>query len=136
MPTVFIETNIRSVFIHTFFANKKRVTDLDIRNLIEKTLDRKNPREWYYALMDYGSFLKKTENHSKKSAQYAKQSPFAGSNRELRAKIVRFVLEKPHATAKDLSKTLKSPLKNIELNVDNLIHEGFLRKMRTKLTVK
>ena len=46
-PTVFIETNIRTVFIHFFFKDKERIDDKDILKLVEKTLDTENPREWY-----------------------------------------------------------------------------------------
>src|SRR5579872_3425524 len=62
-PTVFIETNIRTVFIYFFFYDKinKRmlIHDKEILPLVEKTVDQDNPRAWYYALMDYGVLLKK-----------------------------------------------------------------------------
>jgi len=57
-PTVFIETNIRRVFIHYFFYDMVYVKDSEIFPLVEKTLDTSNPRVWYYALMDYGVMLK------------------------------------------------------------------------------
>lgn len=57
-PHVFIETNIRTVFVYHFFPKKKAVSDTDILKLVEHTLDTKNPRQWYWALMDYGSYLK------------------------------------------------------------------------------
>ena len=44
--SVFIETNIRSVFIHHYFKNSEDIPDSEIVPLIERTLDRKNPREW------------------------------------------------------------------------------------------
>ena len=59
VPTVFIETNIRAVFIHTFFGDRTDVSDKEILPLIEQMLDRKDPRKWYWALMDYGVMLKK-----------------------------------------------------------------------------
>jgi len=54
-PTVFLETNSRRVFLHVFFAGRQRVKDSDILPLVETTLDREKPRQWYYALMDYGA---------------------------------------------------------------------------------
>src|SRR3989338_3885267 len=42
-PTVFIETNIRTVFIYSFFKNKEDIRDKDIFPLIEKTLDKDDP---------------------------------------------------------------------------------------------
>src|ERR1700757_4849513 len=58
-PALFIETNVRAVYIHHFFASHELVDDRDIRELLEKTIDRKHPREFYWALMDYGNYLKK-----------------------------------------------------------------------------
>ncbi len=84
-PVVVIETNIRTVFIHSFFKDEKDVHDKDILPLIEKTLDTKKPRDWYYALMDYGTMLKKTQiNPSRRSKHYSKQSPFKGSNQDFK----------------------------------------------------
>ena len=42
-PSVFIETNIRRVFIHFFFPELDKVKDSDILPLVEQTLDRANP---------------------------------------------------------------------------------------------
>ncbi|UCB44399.1 MAG: A/G-specific adenine glycosylase, partial [Spirochaetota bacterium] len=84
-PTVFIETNIRQVFIHFFFKHREKVHDCEIFPLVEKTLDRENPREWYYALMDYGAMLKRhVGNLGIKSSKYRKYTPFEGSIRQIR----------------------------------------------------
>lgn len=98
IPSIFIETNIRTVFIYFFFngplSSARKVSDDDIRALIEKTIDKKNPREWYYALYDYGAMLKAGENKSlhARSTHYKKQSKFAGSNRELRSLILKTLI--------------------------------------------
>jgi A/G-specific adenine glycosylase len=92
-PSVFIETNIRRVFIHFFFQDKKDIQDKEIIPLVEKTLDHENPRHWYYALMDYGAMLKKQgSNPNRKSAHYSRQAPFEGSNRQARGAILRHLL--------------------------------------------
>ncbi len=89
-PAVFIETNIRKVFIHHFLADRAEVDDSELLPLIRDTLDYENPREWYYALMDYGSFLSTViTNPNTKSKHYVKQSKFAGSDREIRGRILR-----------------------------------------------
>lgn len=95
LPTVFIETNVRRVFIHEFFKDQKNITDEDIRVLVQKTLVRDNPREWYYALMDYGAFLVKElkENPNRVGATYRKQATFKGSRREVRGIIIRLLLK-------------------------------------------
>ncbi len=132
IPHPFIETNIRSVFIHFFFNDKKDVNDKMLMPLITETLDRKNPREWYYALMDYGVMLKKLhKNPSRKSKHYTKQSSFKGSNRELRSLILKHVLENSGITLNQITKAIKHPLieKNPQLlteNIADLQKEGFI----------
>ncbi len=98
IPRPFIETNIRSVYIHHFFKNTDRaIDDLEILPIIEQTLDMENPRDWYYALMDYGVFLKKTyKNPSRKSQHHVKQSAFKGSRRELRAALLHHIALSPN----------------------------------------
>jgi A/G-specific adenine glycosylase len=94
VPTIFIETNIRTVFIHCFFADKQDIDDKDILPLVQATLDTENPREWYYALMDYGVMLKKTlPNPSRKSKHHQKQSKFEGSDRQVRGKIIKLLTQ-------------------------------------------
>ncbi len=94
MPTVFIETNIRSVFIHHFYSNEDLVHDNRIESLVAATVDHLNPREWYYALMDYGVMLKQTTaNPSRKSKHHIKQSKFEGSDRQIRGAIIRYLTE-------------------------------------------
>ncbi len=130
-PTVFIETNIRSVFIQYFFENNERVDDQDIIPLIEKTLDSKNPKEWYYALMDYGAMLKSNgTNPSRKSKHYSKQSRFEGSNRQLRGKILKLLLKKSQ-TIFSLTKLLKKDQKIIKKNLIQMKKEGFLLRKGT-----
>lgn len=142
IPYPFIETNIRSVFIHFFFPEIekregkkacKKISDDQIMPFIEEALRdpkiKKNPREWYYALMDYGSMLKKTlPNPSRRSAHHVKQKPFKGSNRELRSSILKFVLEKPRSYAEIFGKFKKKkvPTTSIRKNLADLTKEGFI----------
>lgn len=106
-PVVFIETNIRSVFIHEFFDDKNDLHDNQILPLIEQTLDHKNPRKWYWALVDYGVHLKKTTaNPSRKSTHHVRQTKFEGSNRQIRGKILKLLLLHTQMTYKDLVHTV------------------------------
>lgn len=126
-PTVFIETNIRSVFIHFFFKNRDDVTDTEITTLVKKTLDTKNPREWYFALMDYGTYLKKTEkNPSRKSRHYTKQSKFEGSNRQLRGQILKLKLVNSKIASSKIAKVLNVDLPKIKAIVNQLFNEGLM----------
>lgn len=96
-PLLFVETNIRTVYIEHFFRGQQKVSDADILELLAATLDRGNPREFYWALMDYGTHLKKTVgNAGRASKAYAKQSRFAGSNRQIRGHVLRLLAERPH----------------------------------------
>lgn len=89
-PTVFIETNIRRAILHHFFAEQEEVPDRDVREIAERVLDRKRPRDWYYALMDYGTALRRSvPNPNRRSKHYSKQSTFSGSLREARGAVVR-----------------------------------------------
>jgi A/G-specific adenine glycosylase len=91
-PVPFIETNVRTVYIHHFFADKEGVDDKDILPLVEETLDHEHPREWCWALMDYGVQLKRTVgNASRSSKHYTKQSEFHGSKRQIRGQVLRLL---------------------------------------------
>jgi A/G-specific adenine glycosylase len=93
---IFIETNIRAVMLHFFFRDRKEIPDREILPLLEKHLDKKNPRRWYWALMDYGAALKKlTPNPGRRSAHYVRQSAFKGSFRHLRGSLLKALLLKP-----------------------------------------
>lgn len=129
-PTVFIETNIRSVFIHTFFhASKKGVTDKEIIALVEQTLDHDNPREWYYALMDYGVYLKKNiPNPSRRSKHYTKQSKFEGSDRQIRGKIIKLLIEKKTIKYNALIDLMQDDVSRVQAIIDGLIHESLIHK--------
>lgn len=138
IPHPFIETNIRSVYIHFFFKDSKRkISDKELLPLIEKTLDHKKPREWYYALMDYGSYLKKKAyNPSRKSTHHVKQSKFKGSNRELRAQILQMIVESPSTIEKVQTKLPSTPEHSIEKNLLDLVYEGFLEKKNAIYSVR
>ncbi|MDB5237543.1 MAG: A/G-specific adenine glycosylase [Parcubacteria group bacterium] len=87
---VFIETNLRTVVLHEFFSDKKSVSDAEILAILAEAFPKGKSREWYAALMDYGSYLKRSGvKVNAKSATYAKQSSFAGSGRQARGAILK-----------------------------------------------
>jgi A/G-specific adenine glycosylase len=129
MPSVFIETNIRRVFIHHFFQDRVDVHDNEIMPLVEVTLDRKNPRDWYYALMDYGSQLKKEmENPNKKSAHYTRQRPFEGSDRKIRGAILKVLMVKTSMTEEAIIIAVGSEKERVKKILTDLVKEGFIVK--------
>lgn len=92
-PAVFVETNIRTVVLHHFFAGSAAVADAQIAAVVAQTLDQQNPRQWYWALMDYGTHLKRqTRGQLERAQAYRRQSRFAGSRRQLRGQIVRLLI--------------------------------------------
>lgn len=99
-PEIMIETNIRSVFLYHFFPHKKKIPDSKIVPYMELCINKRNPRAWYWTLMDYGAYLKQTvPNPSRRSAHHVRQKPFKGSNREIRGAILRaFVARRRLAT--------------------------------------
>lgn len=127
-PVVFIETNIRRVFIHHFFADQTAVPDRDILPLVDQTLDRHRPRQWYYALMDYGAYLATTvPNPNRRSRHYVRQSKFEGSDRQIRGAIVRLLLEFPVLTAQDVVNRFPGqPPDRIIKILDQLTKEGLI----------
>ena len=112
LPGVYLETNVRTVFLHHYFPDIEGVPDRELVPLVEAACPagggdaasgcapfavpedaEDTPRSWYYALLDYGAYLKKTlPNPSRRSREYSRQSKFEGSRRQKRAHIVRMLL--------------------------------------------
>ncbi len=127
-PVVFIETNIRRVFIHHFFPRRREVRDEEIIPLLEKSLSRNHSREWYWALMDYGSALaKQTVNPNRRSARHRPQPAFEGSLREMRGKIVRLITAERSLSRAKLDSLLGTGAR-IEKSLVALVKEGILEE--------
>jgi len=127
IPNAFIETNIRAVFLFFFFKDETDVHDADIMEAVEATMDRADPRSWYYALMDYGSSLKKrVVNPNRKSRHYAKQSRFSGSLRQARGAIIRHLGKKGNATLQTIATAEGLPFERIEEAARSLVSEGMV----------
>lgn len=136
-PHVFIETNIRTVYIHHFFPESEElVDDKVLMPIIEATLDTKNPREWYWALMDYGSFLKTSGvKIHRNSAQYKKQSPLKGSVREVRGAIIKVLTNGPH-TAITLRKKVSFDTPRFNTALAQLVAENLIEKKGNTYQIK
>ncbi|MFC1477272.1 A/G-specific adenine glycosylase [candidate division KSB1 bacterium] len=127
--TVFIETNIRTVYIYFFFRNRDGIHDNDILPCVEKTLDRENPRRWYYALMDYGVLLKKARSDpGRKSIHYRKQSPFKGSDREIRGQIIRLLTPGTILSESKILSIIDREPERVRTILSGLRDEGFIVK--------
>jgi A/G-specific adenine glycosylase len=130
LPAVVVETNIRAVYIHFFFKDQEKVADELLIPLIETTMDQDHPREWFNALMDYGTKLKASiENPTRRSKQYSKQSRFEGSNRQIRGAVLTAL-----AQGKDLAELRWNP-ERITAVLSDLIQEGLIKETATGYTL-
>jgi A/G-specific adenine glycosylase len=137
IPTIFIETNIRTVFIHTFFNKKDQVTDQKLMPLIAATVDQRDPRSWYYALMDYGVYLKKLyKNPSRKSAHYTKQSQFKGSDRQMRGKIIKILTQESPMTEEQLLAILDCEALRLKKIIEQLTAEQMITRINNLFLIQ
>ena len=160
-PAIFIETNIRRVFIQFFFPRaRKAVTDVAIERYMECTINKKHPREWYWALMDYGAAMATRKqdgeifkNPNQKSAHYKKQCAFRGSDREARGKIVRYLLTQRMKSGNgqmdgermkmintfsmsDITKITNIPNERLHGILSRLVKEGFIIEKGNSFSIK
>ncbi|KAK2144017.1 hypothetical protein LSH36_793g01035 [Paralvinella palmiformis] len=126
--TLFIDTNIRRVYIYYFLFQQKDITDREIMYYVKLTLDSVQPAKWYNALMDAGSILGKLlpENPNSKSRKYCKQSSFEGSIRQLRGAIVRKLVMHHSLHIDELAHILHISENRIQYVIDTLQKEGML----------
>ena len=132
-PVIFIETNIRQVFIDHFFADQELVDDRQILALVEATLPASDYRVWYWALMDYGSHLKQISgNAARRSASYSRQTTFQGSLRQLRGQVIKRLTEQPQ-TLQQLQSALTD--ERLAAVVDTLVSEQLITKHGRQLRI-
>lgn len=134
----FLETNIRRVFLHHFFPRRCQVSDARVLSKIASVLPRRNIREWYYALMDYGAgALREIENPNRRSAQYTRQSAFAGSNRELRGRALAAVIAAGGGSAGELLRhaDIRVPLPRFRAVLEELVVEELVRKVNRRFAL-
>lgn len=128
-PTPFIETNIRTVYLHHFFPGSVSVSDREIKDRVTETIPDEtmdvDARTWFWALMDYGSYLKtQGSNHLTSSRHYRKQAPLKGSVREVRGRIVKVLIERPLAID-ELRQAVMGD-ERFEVALQGLEHDGLI----------
>ncbi len=136
IPVVFIETNIRAVYLYYFFRDLGKVSDRELEPYVEQTLDRRNPRRWYNALMDYGVYLKKNQgNPARASAHYARQTPFEGSLRQVRGAVLRRLLEGKPLSDRELYETIPYSSSRVEEAILGLEKDRLVSKNGSLVTI-
>ncbi len=137
LPVVFIETNIRRVFIHYFFPGTDSVGDDEILPLAGRALCRENPRVWYWALMDLGASLKKSiPNPNRRSVHYTRQSAFEGSDRQIRGQVLKMLVLREKMTPASLIRELGDDRVRVRKILAGLEEEGFIRKTGRSLALE
>lgn len=138
---VYLETNVRAVVLHELFAGREGVADRELVPVVEATCPpdggfasdpADDPRSWYYAMLDYGAYLKRTcPNPARRSKAHVRQSRFEGSRRQKRAALVRALLSAgvPRSAA-DLARAVEDegielPARLAEELLAELAGEGF-----------
>jgi A/G-specific adenine glycosylase len=77
--------------------------------------------------MDYGTMLKKRyPNPNRRSASYAKQTKFEGSDRQIRGKVLRILLETGRHDPSSLFREAGVDPEKGEAILQKLISEGFV----------
>jgi A/G-specific adenine glycosylase len=130
--TPFVETNIRTVYFHHFFVGATTVSDKELLELVAATIDPEHPREFCWALMDYGAELKAAGlARLSTSKHYKKQPPLAGSLREVRGQIVRLLASGP-LTLDELETSVKTD-ERFERALSGLIADGLVKRQGTMI---
>lgn len=128
-PHAFIETNIRSVFLHHFFPSRSGVSDHMLMPHVKRALDADRSREWYWALMDYGTELKRAVgNASRRGTAYVKAKPFKGSDREVRGRIIRFLAGGQSGSVARVARAVGMAPGRVASNLENFVGEGMVRR--------
>ncbi len=129
-PVVFIETNVRRVFIHEFFPGREAVADAEILPFVAAALENRSPREWYYALMDYGAALaRQVPNPNRRSRVYTRQSRFEGSDRQLRGAILRALVGGSALTGCGIARIAGGESERVLRLLGDLEREGFVHRV-------
>lgn len=130
-----VETNVRAVFIHHFFPRRRAVGDEEILPLVEATIDRRDPRRWYWALMDYGVVLKRERgNPARRGRRRARQGRFEGSTRQARGLVLRAIAGRSMSERRLAAETGLPPAR-VRAAVAALEREGTIARRGTVLAV-
>jgi A/G-specific adenine glycosylase len=124
-----IETNIRTAFTHHFYPGDTKVSDRELMPLIERTLPKGEARTWYAALMDYGSFLKRSGVRiNARATGYTRQSAFKGSSREARGAVLKALSKQPEKEQYLLGILGPERVEQVERALATLVKDGMVER--------
>ena len=127
---IYLETNIRRVLIHQFCPSVEKVADRELRVILQELLTfQSDVKQWYYALMDYGVYLKShVVNPNRRSAHYQRQAAFTNSNRQIRGLLLVVFTEQGTLALPDLLDRMPFPQERVLACLESLEEEGFVEK--------
>lgn len=124
---VILETNIRTVLIHHLLPHHASVSESELQALAAELLDIKNPREWYWALMDYGAYLKSSGvRTNNRMHHYKPQARFKGSLREVRGALLREISDAQQIKQKALTLRLPFTKARTQQALASLVRDGLV----------
>ncbi len=126
-----VDTNIRRVLIHELHLNQN-ISPKRLSEIALSIIPKSKSRIWHNALMDYGALaatVKQTQIKSK-----SKQSPFKGSEREVRGKILKLLLEKRNVAKSDLTELIQH--KNVYEIIEKMKEDGLLSERKSVVSIK
>lgn len=133
----FIDTNIRKIYLHFFFPNQTDISDSQILDIAQRAVYKEDPRNWHWALFDYGATELRDKTVNKRSKHYAKQSPLKGSFRFYRALAVKKLLEKQRLPKEVMLDFLEETLREDEQDhcpqaiLDALVKDNLIKVSKT-----
>jgi A/G-specific adenine glycosylase len=129
---VTVDTNIRRIFIKEFNLSKK-ISDKYLWSLAERCLPKGKSRDWHNALMDYGALFLTAQKTGIKPK--TRQTRFEGSDRQIRARIIRILLQSD-ASLLTITRALDSDSLSIQRILDKLVREEIITKKTNRYYLK
>lgn len=129
---VTVDTNIRRIFIHEFNL-PENISDKTLWELAERCLPKGRSRDWHNALMDYGALHLTSQKTGIKPK--TRQPRFEGSDRQLRAHIIRMLLQNDEPFV-NIKKTLSVDTIRLQRILEKLCSEEILSKKNNQYHLK
>ncbi len=93
-----VDTNIRRILIAHFHLDEK-ISKAELADIAYQCVPKGRSREWHNALMDYGANYMTAKRSG--IASLGKQGQFEGSDRQVRSRILRFLLSHTEGVHKE-----------------------------------
>ncbi len=128
-----VDANVRRVLTHRLDLPRD-LRPAALQAIAEAALPRGRSRDWHNALMDYGSLVLTTRVTG--IAPLTRQTPFAGSHRQRRARLLRTLLEGGPLSLSAAAAALDLTLTDCRAVVDSLAADGLVTLRGDRVTVR